>query len=160
MISFQRKMCLSMQIFQISPHKQHRYIQHPLHYRTSQILLLGHYHDLRQPICLCHLFFKWRTLRAVCVSWRIYNIAKWAIPTNNGAGEMWFGLLDGAEDGKYNGEGFAEIFEIFAMEDAFSLERCHLSDCSWWRLVRGMQVILVSLESCWRGDIFIISASQ
>ena len=52
-------------------------------------------------------------LPAVCVDWRMNNVAKWANSSNNGAGEVDYDLLNGGEIGEYNGLGFVHISQIF-----------------------------------------------
>ncbi len=57
----------------------------------------------------------------MCISCRINNIAKLANFGNSRAKNMIIGLLDGREDGEFNGVCFAKISSIFLTQDSTSL---------------------------------------
>ena len=50
------------------------------------------------------------------------NIAKRAISASHGTAEMEFGLFDDKADREHNGDGVAEISNISAAQQHFSLE--------------------------------------
>ena len=57
----------------------------------------------------------------MCISCRMKNIAKLANLSNSRAKKVIVGLLDGREDGEFNGVRFAKISSIFLNQDAISL---------------------------------------
>ena len=74
--------------------------------------------------------------------------------SNNGAGEMRFGMLDARVNGEYNGIDLVKVFERFAMQGAFSLEHGRLTKfttiwqclrCSWSEATSSSATILVKL---------------
>ncbi len=58
---------------------------------------------------------------AVCISWGINSIAKWAISINNSDRKMQAGSLDGGVNGEYNSVGLMEMSGIFMTQDDFFL---------------------------------------
>ena len=49
---------------------------------------------------------------AVCISWKIDNMAKWVNSSNDGNRDMKFGSFDSGKYGEYSGAGLVEIFKI------------------------------------------------
>ena len=101
-------------------------------------------------------------LLAMCGSWRMNNIAKWANFSINATRGVDFASVHDGDDDEHNSVCFVEISEVYAMRDAFffgsgSFERVY-QDKNWSWLTFGCMMdspALFTLAEA--GSFFIIS---
>ncbi len=72
--------------------------------------------SLRYLIWLCYLFFSRCTQQALCISWKINNIAKETTLPILVIDRWNLASSDGGKDDEYNGIDFMEISKIFVMQ--------------------------------------------